>query len=588
MSTRATRQTNTESRIIKFQKKNNRDLLESLKIGGSESARGIGSSGSESVDGGSPNINPNPLKISELGDITNPLVIDFGIHSDRQLTGNVDGNTTITFAHIPTLLLCTIRLHIRSTDPIITLGGTIVSGIGSSPLIVTAVNDFLDISFWSTDQSTINIGTTKKNDESELAPTIPLNVVSSGHTDTTIDILWDPSAIGSLPLTYDVEYSLSAAETNGVPDTPITDAATKNLTDTKVTVNGLSAGTTYYFWVRAKNDVGNSDYIGPLQTNTDGSYNAGDVGFSVTALDFNTIRASWTQPTGKQLRFTLIRDLGIPLETVVKDDTPSSGVTNTYDDDFLPPNTLHDYIFEVRNEFGTLISTILASATTSALAAPTVVFENVGTKLKFTVTLEAGINIAEVEWNLSNAVDGNGSFTGQGGSTKITRPVGVTGQTNVIFETESQVESTLFYGHARILKNQVNGPFSTIVSDTTGTLSTPSKPTLTVTSPATGQIRIKVTYPDSPTRDEIALVTWRLQSSVQEYFDTIYDTGTTTIANSYSRNQPPSDDLNALENKVEVIREGAFSPGDSITVRCVLVNASGTSLADTDNVLVDS
>jgi len=163
MSTRASRQTNNEIRMIKFQKKNTRDLIESLRIGaGSESARAVGGSGSESESGGSPSTIPNTTKVKELGDITSPLVIDFGIYDDRTLTGNVNGDTIITFANIPILLLTTLRLYIRSTDPIITIGGTIVSGVGSSPLVTTAVDEFLDITFWSTDQSTIIIGTVKK------------------------------------------------------------------------------------------------------------------------------------------------------------------------------------------------------------------------------------------------------------------------------------------------------------------------------------------------------------------------------------------------------------------------------------------
>ena len=136
MSTRASRQINNETRIIKFQKKNGRDLIESLRIGaGSEFGRATGGSGSESEGGGSPSTIPNTVKIKELGDITSPLEIDFQIHDDRSLTGNVDGDTVITFANIPALLLLSLRLYIRSADPIITIGGTIVSGVGSSPLI---------------------------------------------------------------------------------------------------------------------------------------------------------------------------------------------------------------------------------------------------------------------------------------------------------------------------------------------------------------------------------------------------------------------------------------------------------------------
>ncbi|MCH7560741.1 MAG: hypothetical protein IIC67_05140 [Thaumarchaeota archaeon] len=67
MSTRASRQINNETRIIKFQKKNGRDLIESLRIGaGSEFGRATGGSGSESEGGGSTSVSPNIVKEKEL------------------------------------------------------------------------------------------------------------------------------------------------------------------------------------------------------------------------------------------------------------------------------------------------------------------------------------------------------------------------------------------------------------------------------------------------------------------------------------------------------------------------------------------
>jgi len=425
----------------------------------------------------------------------------------------------------------------------------------------------LDITIGSVDQSTILIGTVKKNDESELAPSIPLNVVSSGHTNNSVDILWDPPAVGSLPLLYDVEYSLSSAETNGVPDSPITDPSTKNLTNDFVTVSSLLAGTTYYFWVRAKNDVGNSEYYGPLQTNTDGSYTAGDVNFSLVALDFNTIRASYTQPTGKQLKFTLIRNLGGGiLETVVDDDVPASGITHTYDDDFLEPSTLYNYIFKVKNEFGTLISTINANATTPALPAPTVIFENIGVKLQFTVTLPAGINLAEIEWATASTVDVNGSFTVQKVSRTISRPIGGgTGQINVVFLSNVLTKSTTYYGHARLQLNALAGPFSTTASDITSDVFPPNTPTFfTATSPSSGAVRLKMTFNDAVSSGEWMEIGKRPGGTVEPF----------VAYKSYFRDDQPINDLDPLENKIEVIETG-FTPGTQIEFRCSAVNQSG-------------
>ena len=585
MSTRASRQTNNETRIIKFQKKNSRDLIESLRVGtGSESARAVGGSGSESEGGGAQGLNQTIQKIKELGDITSPLVIDFGIHDDRSLTGNVDGNTAITFAHIPTLLLCTLRLYVRSTDPIITIDGTIISGVGSSPLVETEIGDFLDISLSSTDQVNVIVGTVKKNDKTEEAPGLPLNVQAIGNSASTINVIWDSPLIGTQPIKYDIAFSTSPAgsaangPTTHAPGSPDNDIIT-NLH----TITGLVSATTYYVWIRAKNDIGNSDWLGPFQTNTEGITNPGGVNFNIPGASvlYNSITINWTQTAA--LKFTLTRKItGTSDDTakLLKDDVVTSGPL--VDTDNIEPVTSYDYKLESRNGFGLLLGTQTITVTSADLPQPVLVLTAVGRKLNFAIDFLADIGIADYQWALSSDF-----LTSPSSIRNFARPVPFDVSTHSVQSPELSAD-TLFYGRVRFNKLGKLGPWSIVQSITTGTLLTPSQPSLTVTSPATGQARIKVTYPDSPTRNEIAVVSWRLQSSVGPYFDTIYDIGTTNIANSYSRDQPPSDDLNALENRVEVLREGAWPNGVLLTFRCVLVNASGTSPADTDDEIIDS
>jgi len=207
-STGVRKESNSDNRIIRGQIDNEKLFVESLKPFTSSSISGIGGSGGSSQVGGS-----GSTILTDLGTFSGAKVIDFQIYDDRSLVGNVDGDTQITFINIPFLLLLSLRLYIRSTDPIITIAGQIISGVGSSPLITTAIGDFLDISLASDDQITIQILSVKKNDESggDVAPTLPQNVATLNHSDTSIDISWDPPAIGTLPLTYDVEYSLSPA-----------------------------------------------------------------------------------------------------------------------------------------------------------------------------------------------------------------------------------------------------------------------------------------------------------------------------------------------------------------------------------------
>jgi hypothetical protein len=507
--------------------------------------------------------------------------IDFDVFDSNSFTINIDGNTTFTFSNIPPLLLFNLRIYIRSTNPTIVVGGTTLSE-------TTAIGDFLDVTISSTDQSTITIGTVKKNDETsaDVAPGLPQNVASSSHTDTSITISWDAPSTGSLPITYDLLYSTSSAETGGVPDSPITDSSTLNLTTTSVNVTGLSAGTAYYFWVRGEHaTAGAGSYVGPLQTNTDGSYTAGDVNFSISATDYDTITASWTQPTGKSLKFTLLRDNEDGTGTFTRiayDDVPSSGATTTVNDNLLEPNKEYSYKLEIRNEYGLLIATLTSDVTTAVIPQPTLALSNTGGRLRFTVTLPVDFNLAEVAWSTSSSVDSiTGDFNGTYKATRtISRPVGAgTAQYNLVYDTQVLTPSTTYYGMAKLIKNSASGAWSAQGTTTTSTVSTPSKPTIEVSSPDTGEVRIKLRFNDSTSTGETISVSTRAQSSVGEY----------THYKTYERDNKPADDLDTREDRIEVITDG-WTPGDSYTFRAEASNVAGTSSggADTDNVTVDN
>lgn len=507
--------------------------------------------------------------------------IDFDVFDSNSFTINIDGNTTFTFSNIPPLLLFNLRIYIRSTNPTIVVGGTTLSE-------TTAIGDFLDVTISSTDQSTITIGTVKKNDETsaDVAPGLPQNVASSSHTDTSITISWDAPSTGSLPITYDLLYSTSSAETGGVPDSPITDNSTLNLTTTSVNVTGLSAGTAYYFWVRGEHaTAGAGAYVGPLQTNTDGSYTAGDVNFSISATDFDTITASWTQPSGKSLKFTLLRDNedGTGTFTRITDnDVPSSGATTTVNDEKLEPNTEYSYKLEIRNELGLLIATITTDVTTAVIPQPTLVLSNTGGRLRFTVTLPVDFSLGRVAWSTSSSVDsGTGAFNGTYVVTRdISRTDGVgTGSYDLVYDTQVLTPSTTYYGMAQLRKNSASGAWSAQGTTTTSTVSTPSKPTITVSSPGTGEVRITLKFNDSTSTGETISVSTRAQSSVGEY----------THYKTYERDNKPADDLDTREDRIEVITDG-WTPGDSYTFRAEASNVAGTSSggADTDNVTVDN
>lgn len=83
-------------------------------------------------------------------------------------------------------------------------------------------------------------------------PSVPGLPTFSNITPTSLKVTWTASADnGGRTVTYRLQRSTSSSMTSPTSTTT---------TGTSVTITGLSPGTTYYFRVRAENDVGNSAY----------------------------------------------------------------------------------------------------------------------------------------------------------------------------------------------------------------------------------------------------------------------------------------------------------------------------------------
>jgi len=136
------------------------------------------------------------------------------------------------------------------------------------------------------------------------APSVPLNLVSTGATQTTVDLSWDASTDNVAVAAYEVFQG---------------NTSLGDVTNTTMQVTGLTANTAYTFRVRAKDAVGNiSGFSNTLNITTNSTTPPGGCTNGVDSLpygeSFEANFGLWTQDSGDDLNWT--RDSG---------GTPSNG-----------------------------------------------------------------------------------------------------------------------------------------------------------------------------------------------------------------------------------------------------------------------
>lgn len=516
-------------------------------------------------------------KLTDLGNIGSTLEIDLNTYSTGTLEGRVSEDTTITFANAPTIFSIIFELTITSTDvPTVTFVDT---DVDVSELELEQ-GDLLEIVVKSTDGGTnVTLGTAKKKADEEggdVAPSAPTGFSFVGQDTDVIRATWGNPTEGTLPITFDMAYSTSSSEDDdGAPNGD--DVVTLTDVESVYDVSSLSAATTYYGWIRAKNDIGNSVWVGPVQTNTDGTVNTGDVSFSLSVQSFSRIRATWTQPTGKGLRFTLKRDLGNDVSKLLADnDSPASGVTNTVDDEDLEPSTAYSYTFEVRNEFGNLLSTLTASASTSVVTVPSFTLSVSGTTITAAVTIPADVESVQLNRGFASNTKGSDGLYSDSGHTSFTvyrlASDGNSAVTkNVVMANLNT--NTIFYFQARSQYGVSFSAFSAESNVTTGSYLAPGGiGSLNVTNVSDG-VRIRFRF-QNDYRGETAVIERRASNSVGEY------TPVTSVSRFFD-----SRDEDDREDRVDITVDNI--PNGTWSIHVYAVNETGIgSSDDSDTVIV--
>ncbi len=508
------------------------------------------------------------FKTPDLGDISGDFNVDFDAYNERQLFGNqVGAIAAITFSNVPDTLSLNLKLYMTSAiRTSLTVAGTLIFNASSDPYSLKPIdqNDFLSIELESsTGSTTVNIISVKKNDESEaadVAPNKPGNIYAISNTNSTVDLSWDQSTIGTLPITYNIAWSTSSAgdSTNG-PTTPAPNSPITGVTENLRKIENLLAATTYYFWIQGVNSVGSGEYAGPQQTNTEGTTNPGNVSFSVANTDFRTNTIIWSNSGTESLLFTLFRTDadGSNRVTFQTRSTNTGTWVDTYQ---LNPSTLYRYTIQVYNEYNTQLGAITADATTPTIPAPTFDLTVVnGRRLNFKITFPAYTSLVEIDYSL-NSLFPVGEFTRR----RYARPIGdwTIPSTPTDYQTSDLNRGVTYYSRARIIKDGQNGTYSPTENVTTRIPPIPMR-IRSVNGNAdapSGLLRINATFRDSVSVNESAVLTFRDSGSTQRYY--------AYPGFVWSRDNPPEDDLDPTdEDTIQCVRGGGgYGASGTITV----------------------
>ncbi|WP_186643940.1 fibronectin type III domain-containing protein [Fluviispira vulneris] len=233
---------------------------------------------------------------------------------------------------------------------------------------------------------TRSVGGTFIGSEFLATPISSFSITSlASASSTSANITWE-LALGAT--SYDIKYGTSSGNYS---EGNVSVAASVSQ---PYLITGLSAGSTYYFMVTAKNNSGAVDAISEVQL----VQQVGTpTGLSITSVTKNSTTLSWNILTGNPLTTYKIYRSDINLTPFVANPTAavcsvsSLTNTNTCTDSGLNENTIYYYVISALNSAGeSAVSTPAVQGITSLNTAPTNLFVS-----------NVNINSATLNWNFN-------------------------------------------------------------------------------------------------------------------------------------------------------------------------------------------
>ena len=190
----------------------------------------------------------------------------------------------------------------------------------------------------------------------DVAPIAPSNLYVSSFSTNTITLSWNDNSNNETG--FEIWRSL-----NGYSFSKIKNLGANTTTYTDL---GLSPDTTYYYKVRAYNDVGNSNYSNIISKKTDvvTTIPTAPTNLKVTNYTSNSISLIWNDNSNNEDGFKIYRSSSYSGNYVLLDTTVSND--NYYTDTGLNSNTTYYYKVTAYNSAGESNYSNITSGTTSA------------------------------------------------------------------------------------------------------------------------------------------------------------------------------------------------------------------------------
>ena len=259
-----------------------------------------------------------------------------------------------------------------------------------------------------------------------LPPNAPTNLTATATPAHNTNLAWTP---GGGQTGFTLERALAAGG-------PFSQIATPGASATSYTDSGLTAGTTYYYRIKATGVGGDSAYSNIVSVTQPPN---APTGLTASAVSSRRIGLSWTSQGGGLTGFTIERSLaaGGPFSQVGL----VNASTTTYTDAGLSANTLYYYRVVATNAGGNSDYSNVASATTNAVTVSLIVkiatdggdaldgntpdtlsyaLKNVGVDQQIIFQLPGGGTTVTVSGALRPVPDGAAIYGGSCGTSGIT------------------------------------------------------------------------------------------------------------------------------------------------------------------------